>query len=116
MSRNSGEHLALKVLRLEYSTLDNSEMSILRKLGKLEAAFFHTHIPTQDRFLCLGLKPLGCTLRERFNSEVDAPSDIPSITILLKTLLMKVLDFHQKQICHGGKWCLLSHNSRLNTV
>ncbi|EGC41060.1 conserved hypothetical protein [Histoplasma capsulatum var. duboisii H88] len=71
---NSGEYLALKVLRLEYSTLDNSEMSILQKLGKLEVAFFHTHVPTQDQFLCLGLKPLGCTLRERFNAEVDAPN------------------------------------------
>ncbi|KLJ08651.1 hypothetical protein EMPG_15915 [Blastomyces silverae] len=98
---NSGEYLALKVLRLEYSTLDNSEMSILRKLGKLEVAFFHTHIPTQDQFLCLGLKPLGCTLRERFNSEVDAPGDVLSLTILVKTLLMKVLAFHQKGICHG---------------
>ncbi|EER45102.1 conserved hypothetical protein [Histoplasma capsulatum H143] len=100
-SGNSGEYLALKVLRLEYSTLDNSEMSILQKLGKLEVAFFHTHVPTQDQFLCLGLKPLGCTLRERFNAEVDAPSDIPSLTILVKTILMKVLAFHQKQICHG---------------
>ncbi|EDN05817.1 predicted protein [Histoplasma mississippiense (nom. inval.)] len=98
---NSGEYLALKVLRLEYSTPDNSEMSILQRLGKLEVAFFHTHVPTQDQFLCLGLKPLGCTLRERFNSGVDAPSDIPSLTILVRTLLMKVLAFHQMGICHG---------------
>ncbi|OJD13973.1 serine/threonine protein kinase [Emergomyces pasteurianus Ep9510] len=98
---NSDEYLALKVLRLEYSTLDNSEMSILRKLGKLEVAFFHTHVPTQDQFLCLGLKPLGCTLRERVNAEVDAPGDISSLTILVKTTLMKVLAFHQKGICHG---------------
>ncbi|KKZ63268.1 hypothetical protein EMCG_02388 [[Emmonsia] crescens] len=97
----SGEYLALKILRLEYSTLDNSEMSILRKLGKLEVAFFHTHVPTQDQFLCLGLNPLGCTLRERFNAEVDAPGDIPSLTIIVRTILMKVLAFHQKGICHG---------------
>lgn len=103
MSSNSGEYLALKVLRQDYSTLDNSEMSILRKLEKLEVAFFHTHIPTQDRFLCLGLKPLGCTLRERFNAYVDAPDGISSLTTLVKTLLMKVLKFHQKGVCHGGR-------------
>ncbi|KAL2383731.1 hypothetical protein RJZ90_002483 [Blastomyces dermatitidis] len=102
MFSNSGEYLALKILRLEYSTPDNSEMSILQKLGKLEVAFFHTHVPTQDQFLCLGLKPLGCTLRERFNAEVDAPGDVPSLTILVRTILMKVLTFHQKGICHGG--------------
>ncbi|OAX85558.1 serine/threonine protein kinase [Emergomyces africanus] len=101
IGNNSGEYLALKVLRLENSTLDNSEMSILRKIGKLEVAFFHTHVPTQDQFLCLGLKPLGCTLRERLNSEVDAPGDVTSLNILIKTLLMKVLGFHQMQICHG---------------
>ncbi|KAK2760275.1 hypothetical protein FQN54_002343 [Arachnomyces sp. PD_36] len=98
---DSGQYLALKVLRLQYSTLDNSEMSILRKLEKLESAFFYTHAPTQGRFLCLGLKPLGCTLRERYNAEVDAPRDLPSLTTLVKTLLGKVLDFHQKGICHG---------------
>ncbi|KAG5300655.1 hypothetical protein I7I48_00427 [Histoplasma ohiense] len=76
-------------------------MSILQRLGKLEVAFFHTHVPTQDQFLCLGLKPLGCTLRERFNSGVDAPSGIPSLTILVRTLLMKVLAFHQMGTCHG---------------
>ncbi|OJD21945.1 serine/threonine protein kinase [Blastomyces percursus] len=98
----SDEFLALKILRLEYSTLDNAEMNILRQLGKLEVAFFHTHAPTQDKFLCLGLKPLGCTLRERFNSEVDAPGDIPSLFILVRTLFMKVLAFHQMGISHGG--------------
>ncbi|PGH06801.1 serine/threonine protein kinase [Helicocarpus griseus UAMH5409] len=97
----SGKHLALKILRKEHSTLDNSELSILRKLGKLEVAFFHTHVPTQNRFLCLGLKPLGCTLRERVNAKVHAPSDLSSLTTFVKTLLMKVLDFHEKGVCHG---------------
>lgn len=78
-------------------------MKILQKLEKLETAFFHTHIPTQDQFLCLGLRPLGCTLRERVNADTLAPYDLPSLTILAKTLLMKVLDFHEKQICHGGE-------------
>ncbi|EER38187.1 conserved hypothetical protein [Histoplasma capsulatum H143] len=104
---NSGEYLALKILRLEHSTPDNSEMSILRRLGKLEVAFFHTHIPTQNQFLCLGLKPLGCTLRDRFELLLDAPSSIPSLTIFVRTLLMKVLAFHQMGICHGD----ISHNN-----
>lgn len=77
-------------------------MSILRKLEKLEAVFSYTHILTKDQFLCLGLKPLGCTIRERCNSEVDAPGDLPSLTTLVKTLLRKVLNFHQKGVCHGG--------------
>lgn len=115
ISSNSGEYLALKVLRLDQSTLDNPEMRILQKLKKLELAFFHTHILTQDRFLCLGLKPLGCTLRERFNSYVDAPVDMSSLTMLVKTLLLKVLDFHRNGICHGGKTSLIdTHYCAMN--
>ena len=102
MFSGSNRYLALKALRREYSTLDNPEMSILRKLGKLEVAFFHTHASTQDQFLCLGLKPLGCALRERFNSGIRAPG-LPSLTLLVKTLLGKVVDFHQRGICHGGR-------------
>lgn len=103
LDSNSGEYLALKVLRQEHSTLDNSEMRILQKLDKLQAAFFHTHHLTQNRFLCLGLRPLGSTLRDRVNAEVDAPKDISSLTKLVKILLMMVLGFHQKGICHGGE-------------
>jgi hypothetical protein len=100
----SGQYLAIKALRHEHSTRDNPEMNILRKLGKLEVAFLYTPkgMKKNYQFLCLGLKPLGCTLRERFNAYVDAPVDLPSLNILVKTLLRKVLGFHQKGICHGG--------------
>ncbi|KAK2766912.1 hypothetical protein FQN54_006227 [Arachnomyces sp. PD_36] len=97
----SGKHVALKVLKREHSTLDNPELSILRKLEKLHAAFLHTHAPTRDRFLCFAQQPLGSTLRERVNAEVSAPVDIPSLTAFLKTLLTKMLDFHRRGICHG---------------
>ncbi|KAK2766858.1 hypothetical protein FQN54_006172 [Arachnomyces sp. PD_36] len=98
---NLDTYVAIKVLRREHSTIDNSELSILRKLDKLRSAFFHTHTLTGNRFLCLAQKPLGSTLGERLDARISEPNDIKSLTELIRVLLMKVLDFHSKGICHG---------------
>ncbi|EEP79912.1 predicted protein [Uncinocarpus reesii 1704] len=71
-------------------------MRILKQLGRLQLAFFHTHQPTQDQFLCLGLLPLGATLQERI-----APRNITSIYALISARLTKVLALHEQGICHG---------------
>lgn len=78
-------------------------MRILKKLGKLRYAFFYTHVPTQNKFLCLAMDPLGCTLRGRDNAFIDLPEDLPSMTTFVKTLLENLLALHKKGIHHGGK-------------
>ncbi|EEP77357.1 predicted protein [Uncinocarpus reesii 1704] len=103
----SGRFLALKVLRREHITRDNVEMRILKTLGKLQLAFFYTHQPTQDQFLCLGLLPLGATFPENGEEYLVRLSDLPSITTVIRPLLTKVLNFHKHGICHGD----LSHSN-----
>lgn len=100
---DAGDFVAIKVLKQEHSTPDNSEMRILRRLGKLRVAFFHTHKPTQNKFLCFGLTPMGSSLRDREDAEIYAPQDLASAVTLAKTLVGKVADLHRQGICHGGK-------------
>ncbi|WEW61319.1 hypothetical protein PRK78_006809 [Emydomyces testavorans] len=96
-----GRFLALKVLRRDHSTPDNSEMRILKRLGKLQAAFFYTYPPTQDRFLCLGMQPLGANLQQRFSARLGVPRDLLSTTTFVKTLITKVFALHRQGIHHG---------------
>lgn len=102
--RNSDRYLALKVLEREESTVHNSEMRILRKLGKLQVAFFHTHPQSGFRYLCLGLKPLGSSLSNRDDARIPYPSSLMEITSFMKVLIGKVIELHRKGICHGGMY------------
>ncbi|EEP77487.1 predicted protein [Uncinocarpus reesii 1704] len=91
--------LVIKVLRFEVSTLDNSEMRILRKLGKLRVAFFQQH--NDRKYLCLGLDPLGPSLRIRMETDIQLPSNLATILQSMEILAKKVSALHQQRICHG---------------
>ncbi|EEH11154.1 conserved hypothetical protein [Histoplasma capsulatum G186AR] len=94
------EYLALKFLTLKCSTRDNTEMRILKKLGKLRCAFFYKHINNLE-YLCLGMDPAGSSLHDRENSEVPLPSSISTITTFISCLVNRVLTLHQLGIHHG---------------
>lgn len=96
------EYLALKFLTLKCSTRDNTEMRILKKLGKLRCAFFYKHINNLE-YLCLGMDPAGSSLHDRENSEVPLPSSISTITTFISCLVNRVLTLHQLGIHHGGE-------------
>lgn len=77
-------------------------MRILKKLGKLQVAFFHTHQPNGFRYLCLGTEPLGSTLSYRLDAEVPFPSSLKSVTSFLSVMMGRIVDLHERGICHGG--------------
>jgi hypothetical protein len=79
-------------------------MGILKKLCKLQVAFFHTHSPNGFRYLCLGLKPLGCSISNQVDAEIPLPNSLKSITGFMRSLLDRVIDLHKRNICHGGMW------------
>ncbi|EFW22650.1 conserved hypothetical protein [Coccidioides posadasii str. Silveira] len=64
---------------------------------------FHRHLAIKNKrlYLCLGLNPLGSTLRGREYSELDPPSDSTTITTFIRTLFKKVEALHRNGICHG---------------
>ncbi|KMP03640.1 hypothetical protein CIRG_03332 [Coccidioides immitis RMSCC 2394] len=64
---------------------------------------FHRHLAIKNKrlYLCLGLNPLGSTLRSREYSELDPPSDSTTITTFMRTLFKKVEALHRNGICHG---------------
>lgn len=96
------EYLALKFLTLKCSTRDNTEMRILKKLGKLRAAFFYKHINNLE-YLCLAMDPVGSSLHDRENSEIPFPSNISTVTTFISCLVNRVLTLHQLGIHHGGE-------------
>ncbi|KAI2076298.1 hypothetical protein LOZ39_002865 [Ophidiomyces ophidiicola] len=107
---NSPRFLALKVLTRDASKPDNDEMRVLKKLDRLLVAFFYIYKPTREKFLCLGMQPLGCTLYQRENAELRPPVDADSILIFVRTLVQKVLSYHAQGIRHGD---LSPHNVTL---
>ncbi|KAK2758254.1 hypothetical protein FQN54_004099 [Arachnomyces sp. PD_36] len=94
-------YLALKVLQHDKSTLDNSEMKILKRLGRLQVAFLHTHPPNTFQYLCLGLEPLGSSLSDIIDMEIPLPTSLDGIVGFMRVLLGRVEDLHSKGICHG---------------
>ncbi|KAI1936166.1 hypothetical protein LOZ12_005376 [Ophidiomyces ophidiicola] len=99
--KKSARFLALKVLTRNVSNLDNEEMRVLNKLGRLLVAFFYSYKPTGDRFLCLGMQPLGCTIYQRGDADIQPPANADSIRIFISTLVKKVLSYHAQGIRHG---------------
>lgn len=105
---DEGKYLALKILRSSISAdHDDTELRVMRKFGKLYAAFMYTSPRTHESHLCLAMEPLGMDQESltgvNENKRRPLAKDKKSIAAYIKAVVHGVLALHSQNICHGGK-------------
>lgn len=98
----------MKILRSSISVdADDTELKVMRKLGKLYSAFMYTSPRTHERHLCLAMEPLGMDQEGltgvNENKRRPLAMDKKSIAAYIKAVVNDVLELHSRNICHGGK-------------